>query len=223
MLTMTLQVLEGQARYVRNGSGRLFASVRACAPGEAVWSATCVGTGTFVFHVGPGSSSTQAPAAVELYPPGLLMLMLLRIHPAFNQRKFMAFFRQQASTGWGAERCRRCLAKQVRSLRQRRRKSRNAGYQRERAGKLRPKCGHGISLNQGKKRGARLTSAQFASCCTFRPHRTVWKSFGHKRRWRMLPGGARSTPFQMPPFVPLGRSIETRQDRVVACLLRHSA
>jgi cellulose synthase/poly-beta-1,6-N-acetylglucosamine synthase-like glycosyltransferase len=29
------------------------------------------------------------------YPQGLLMLMLLRIHPAFSQRKFMARFRQQ--------------------------------------------------------------------------------------------------------------------------------
>jgi len=33
------------------------------------------------------------------YPQGLLMIMLLRIHPAFSHRKFMAGFRQQVQVG----------------------------------------------------------------------------------------------------------------------------
>jgi glycosyltransferase involved in cell wall biosynthesis len=95
MLTMTLQVLKSQARYLDNDSGRLSA-----------------------FHEGIKSWRKQygRQLAAELansystldmdhllrkllrlcsyYPQGLFMLMLFRIHPAFSRRKFMAYFRQ---------------------------------------------------------------------------------------------------------------------------------
>lgn len=96
MLTTTLQVLKGQARYLHNDSRRLVAFHE----GVRSWRRQY---GRQLASELARSSSTLRMAQLlrkvmrlcSYYPQGLLMLMLLRIHPAFSRRKFMADFRQQ--------------------------------------------------------------------------------------------------------------------------------
>jgi hypothetical protein len=96
MLTTTLQVLKDQARYLDNDSGRLIAfheGVRSWRKqyGRQLASELARSYSTLrMDHL-----LRKVMRLCSYYPQGLLMLILLRIHPAFSRRKFMAGFRQQ--------------------------------------------------------------------------------------------------------------------------------
>ena len=100
MLTTTLQVLKSQARYLDNDPGRLIA-FRA---GVKSWRKQY---GRQLASELARSSSTlrtnhllrKLMRLCSYYPQGLLMIMLLRVHPAFSRRKFMAGFFQQVQAG----------------------------------------------------------------------------------------------------------------------------
>ncbi len=95
MLTTTLQVLKSQARYLDNDSGRLIAFR------EGVRSWRKQYGRQLAAELGRSYSTLRMDHLLRkllrlgsYYPQGLFMLMLFRIHPAFSQRKFMAYFRQ---------------------------------------------------------------------------------------------------------------------------------
>jgi glycosyltransferase involved in cell wall biosynthesis len=95
MLTATLQVLKSQARYLDNDSGRIIAFR------EGVRSWRKQYGRQLAAELGRSSSTLRMDHLLRkllrlgsYYPPGLFMLMLFRIHPAFSQRKFMAYLRQ---------------------------------------------------------------------------------------------------------------------------------
>jgi glycosyltransferase involved in cell wall biosynthesis len=100
MLTTTLQVLKSQARYLDNDPGRLIA-FRA---GVKSWRKQY---GRQLASELARSYSTlrmnhllrKLVRLCSYYPQGLLMIMLLRVHPAFSRRKFMAGFFQQVQAG----------------------------------------------------------------------------------------------------------------------------
>jgi len=100
MLTTTLQVLKGQARYLDNDSSRLIAfheGVRSWRKqyGRQLASELARSYSTLrMDHL-----LRKVMRLCSYYPQGLLMIMLLRIHPAFSHRKFMAGFRQQVQVG----------------------------------------------------------------------------------------------------------------------------
>lgn len=96
MLTLTLQVLKGQAEYLQNDSGRLFAfheGIRSWRRQYGRQLASELARSYSTLRMGP--LLRKLLRLCGYYPQGLLMLMLLRIHPAFSKRKFMAGFRQQ--------------------------------------------------------------------------------------------------------------------------------
>jgi glycosyltransferase involved in cell wall biosynthesis len=100
MLTTTLQVLKSQERYLDSDSGRLIAFQE----GIRSWRKQY---GRQLAAELARSSSTLGMQHLlrkllrlcSYYPQGLFMLMLLRIHPGFNRRKFMAYLRQPAQAG----------------------------------------------------------------------------------------------------------------------------
>jgi len=100
MLTTTLQVLKSQARYLDNEPGRLIAFHQ----GVRSWRKQY---GRQLASELARSYSTlrtnhllrKLMRLCSYYPQGLLMIMLLRVHPAFSRRKFMAGFREQVQVG----------------------------------------------------------------------------------------------------------------------------
>lgn len=100
MLTTTLQVLKNEAKYLDNDPGRLIAFHQ----GVRSWRKQY---GRQLASELARSSSTlsmnhllrKLVRLCSYYPQGLLMILLLRIHPAFSRRKFMAGFRQQVQVG----------------------------------------------------------------------------------------------------------------------------
>jgi glycosyltransferase involved in cell wall biosynthesis len=100
MLTTTLQVLKGQAKYLDNDPGRLIAfheGVRSWRKqyGRQLASELARSYSTLRMN----HLLRKLMRLCSYYPQGLLMIMLLRVHPAFSQRKFMAGFRQQVQVG----------------------------------------------------------------------------------------------------------------------------
>jgi glycosyltransferase involved in cell wall biosynthesis len=100
MLTTTLQVLKSQARYLDNDPGRLTAfheGVRSWRRqyGRQLASELARSYSTLRMN----HLLRKLTRLCSYYPQGLLMIMLLRIHPAFSRRKFMAGFRQQVQVG----------------------------------------------------------------------------------------------------------------------------
>jgi glycosyltransferase involved in cell wall biosynthesis len=95
MLTTTLQVLKSQARYLGNDSGRLIAfreGVRSWRKQYGRQLASELGRSYSTLRL--DHLLRKLLRLCSYYPQGLFMLMLFRIHPAFSQRKFMAYFRQ---------------------------------------------------------------------------------------------------------------------------------
>jgi glycosyltransferase involved in cell wall biosynthesis len=100
MLTTTLQVLKSQARYLHNDSGRLIAfheGIRSWRKQYGRQLASEVARSYSTLRM--DHLLRKLMRLCSYYPQGLLMLMLLRIHPAFSQRKFMAGFRPQVQVG----------------------------------------------------------------------------------------------------------------------------
>ncbi len=100
MLTTTLQVLKSQASYLDYDPGRLIAFRE----GVRSWRKQY---GRQLASELARSNSTlrtnhllrKLMRLCSYYPQGLLMIMLLRVHPAFSRRKFMAGFLQQVQVG----------------------------------------------------------------------------------------------------------------------------
>jgi hypothetical protein len=100
MLTTTLQVLKSQARYLDNEPGRLIAfhqGVRSWRKqyGRQLASELARSYSTLRMN----HLLRKFMRLCSYYPQGLLIIMLLRVHPAFSRRKFMAGFRQQVQVG----------------------------------------------------------------------------------------------------------------------------
>jgi glycosyltransferase involved in cell wall biosynthesis len=100
MLTTTLRVLKSQARYLDNEPGRLIAfhqGVRSWRKqyGRQLASELARSYSTLRMN----HLLRKLMRLCNYYPQGLLMIMLLRVHPAFSRRKFMAGFRQQVRVG----------------------------------------------------------------------------------------------------------------------------
>jgi glycosyltransferase involved in cell wall biosynthesis len=97
MLTATLQVLQGEARYIRNDGGLSIAFQQGIISWKRQYGRQLAS------ELAHSYSSLRMDHLLRkllrlcsYYPQGLLMLILLRIHPALSQSKFMAFFRRQA-------------------------------------------------------------------------------------------------------------------------------
>jgi glycosyltransferase involved in cell wall biosynthesis len=100
MLTTTLQVLKSQARYLDNDPGRLIAfhqGVRSWRKQYGRQLASELARSYSTLRMNP--LLRKLTRLCSYYPQGLLMIMLLRIHPAFSRRKLMAGFRQQVQVG----------------------------------------------------------------------------------------------------------------------------
>jgi glycosyltransferase involved in cell wall biosynthesis len=96
MLTTTLEVLEGQARFVRNDAGRLIAfreGVRSWRKQYGRQLASELAHSHSALRI--GNLLRKLLLLCGYYPQGLLILMLLRIFPALGQRKLRASFRRQ--------------------------------------------------------------------------------------------------------------------------------
>jgi glycosyltransferase involved in cell wall biosynthesis len=93
MLTTTLRVLQGEARYVRNDGGRLIAFRQGVLSwrkqyGRQLASELARSYSTLrISHL-----MRKLLRLVNYYPQGLLMLILLRIMPTLSWRSIMAYF-----------------------------------------------------------------------------------------------------------------------------------
>jgi len=99
MLTTTLEVLEGQARFVRNDAGRLVAfreGVRSWRKQYGRQLASELAHSNFAL----GHLLRKLLLLCGYYPQGLVILMLLRIFPALSQHKLRSF-RQQVQVRVG--------------------------------------------------------------------------------------------------------------------------
>ena len=98
MLTTTLKVLEGQARFVRNDAGRLIAFREGVRSWRKQYGRQLASELAHSYSTLPMDHLLRKMLRLAVhYPQGLFMLLLLRIIPTIRERNPRARFRQQVS------------------------------------------------------------------------------------------------------------------------------